>query len=403
MQKKTIMVVSTGRADYGLLYPLIKKIMVSANLELQLIATGTHLSPLHGKTIKLIEEDNGVQVTDQVEMTMKSDTENSICISIATGLMGFSQLLNKYHPDILVVLGDRYELWSVCMAAVIHKIPIAHIHGGETTFGLIDDPIRHSVTKMSAFHFASIDLYARRIVQMGEDPGRVFVVGAIGLDNIKTVPLMTRKELSEYAGVDFEKKIVLMTYHPVTLDNYGSGEQQIQEILNTLVSKDLLVLMTMPNQDPSGNLIYQKLEYYSQQYPEKFKLVKNLGQKGYLSAMKYARLMIGNSSSGIIESASFKLPVVNIGDRQGGRFKPKNVIDCICSEDAISNAITQALSDVFKQSIINLKSPYGDGNTATRIVDTLESIDFSNKSRFLKKGFYDLKNDLSQIKLQGMS
>jgi UDP-hydrolysing UDP-N-acetyl-D-glucosamine 2-epimerase len=255
---------------------------------------------------------------------------------------------------------------------------------------------------MSAFHFASIDLYARRIVQMGEAPERVFIVGAIGLDNIKTIPLMTRKELSEYAGVDFEKKIALMTYHPVTLDNHDSGEQQIQEVLNTLVSKDLLVLMTMPNQDTSGNLIYQKLEYYSRQYPEKFILIKNLGQKGYLSAMKYAQLMIGNSSSGIIESASFKLPVVNIGDRQGGRFKPKNVIDCICSEDAISNAIAQALSEPFKQSIVNLTSPYGDGNTSTRIVDTLESIDFSNKSKFLKKGFYDLKNDLSKINLQGM-
>ena len=405
MQKKKIMVVSTGRADYGLLYPLIKKIIVSNHLELQLIATGTHLSPLHGKTIKLIEEDNEVQVTDTVEMTMKSDTENAICISIATGLMGFSQLLNKHHPDILVVLGDRYELWSICMAGVIHKIPIAHIHGGEATFGLIDDPIRHSVTKMSAFHFASIDLYAKRIIQMGENPEKVFVVGALGLDNIRAIPLMARRELSEYAGVDFgaaDFKVALMTYHPVTLDRYNSAEQQIQEVLNALIKTNLLILMTMPNSDTSGNVIYQKLKNYSQQYPDKFRLIDNLGQKGYLSAMKYAQLMIGNSSSGIIESASFRLPVVNIGDRQGGRFKPKNIIDCICSEEAITKAINQALSNEFKQSVANLESPYGDGNTSMRIVKALESIDLNNKSQFLKKGFYDLNHDFSQINLQSV-
>lgn len=398
MSKCNIMIVTTGRADYGLLYPLIQKVSESNFCELHLIATGTHLSPLHGKTIQLIEN-SGIKVTDKVEMTMKSDTEDAICSSISMGLLGFSKLFNKLSPDLLIVLGDRYELWSVCMAAVIHKIPIAHIHGGEATFGIIDDPIRHSVTKMSAFHFASIDLYAKRIIQMGENPKRVFVVGAIGLDNIKTIPLMTRKELSEYAGIDFEKKIALMTYHPVTLDSYDSAEKQIQEVLNALIKTDLLVLMTMPNSDTSGKAIYQKIEHCSQQYPEKFRLVKNLGQKGYLSAMKYAKLMIGNSSSGIIESASFKLPVVNIGDRQGGRFKPSNVIDCICSRDAITDAIDKALSDEFNRSIFQLKNPYGDGNTSLRIMKVLESIDLKNKSQLIKKGFYDL-NDLSQINLQ---
>jgi len=235
---------------------------------------------------------------------------------------------------------------------------------------------------------------------MGENPERVFVVGAIGLDNIKTIPLMTCKELSKYTSVDFEKKIALMTYHPVTLDSYDSTEQQIQKVLNALLKTDLLVIMTMPNSDTSGNIIYQKLENYSQQYPEKFKLIKNLGQKGYLSAMKYAQLMVGNSSSGIVESASFKLPVVNIGDRQAGRFKPINIIDCPCAEESIIQAINQALSDKFKQSIAELDSPYGDGNTSIRIVKILESINFNNRSQFLKKGFYDLNHDLSQIDLQ---
>lgn len=206
---------------------------------------------------------------------------------------------------------------------------------------------------------------------------------------------MSRKELSKHTEIDFKKKIALMTYHPVTLDRYDSAEKQIQEVLNALIKTDLLVLMTMPNSDTSGNVIYQKIKKYSQQYSEKFRLIKNLGQQRYLSAMKYAQLMIGNSSSGIIESASFKLPVVNIGDRQAGRFKPVNVIDCECSQQAIIKAINQALSDEFRQSIAHLKSPYGDGNSSTRIVKVLESINFKNKSQFLKKGFYDLKCDLS--------
>lgn len=393
------MVVTTGRADYGLLYPLIIKIIENDCFELQLIATGTHLSPVHGKTIQLIEED-GLQVTEKIEMTMKSDTENAISNSISIGLMGFSKIYDRLRPDLVIVLGDRYELWSVCMPAVIHKIPIAHIHGGEATFGLIDDPIRHSVTKMSAFHFASIDLYAKRIIQMGENPERVFVVGAIGLDNIKTIPLMTCKELSECTNVDFAGKVALMTYHPVTLDNYDSAEQQIQEVLDALVKTDLFILTTMPNSDTSGNIIYQKLESYSQQYPEKFKLIKNLGQKAYLSAMNFSELMVGNSSSGILESASFKLPVLNIGDRQGGRFKPINVVDCVCSQEAITNSINKVLSHEFKQSIAYLESPFGDGDTSTRIVKVLETVDFNNKSEFLKKGFYELNHDLSQVNLQ---
>ena len=400
MEKIKVMAVSTGRADYGLLYPLLKNIIADDILDLQFIATGTHLSPFHGETIKLIEEDKDIPVAAKVEMAMESDKEDSICISIATGLKGFSRLFNDQPPDVLIVLGDRYELWAICIAAVIHKIPIAHIHGGEATFGLIDDPIRHSVTKMSALHFASIDLYAKRIIQMGEKPERVYVVGAIGLDNIKNIPVMPRQELSDYAQVDFSEKIALMTFHPVTLDSYGSAEQQIQVVLNALLKTDLIVLMTMPNSDTSGNVIYLKIREYAQQYPKKFRLVNNLGQKAYISAMKYAKLMIGNSSSGIIESASFNLPVVNIGDRQSGRYKPGNVIDCACMPQKITEAIHHALSDKFKASIESLESPYGDGHTAARIVNVLKGIDFTNKTPLIKKGFYDLKRELSQINVQ---
>lgn len=398
MSKYDVMIVTTGRADYGPLYPLIQQICKSDCFKLRLVATGTHLSPLHGKTVQLIEND-GIEVAHKVEMTMKGDTEDAICASVSTGLFGFSKLFEDQPPDLIVVLGDRYELWSICMAAVIHRIPIVHIHGGESTFGLIDDAIRHSITKMSAIHFASIDLYAKRILQMGEDPKRVFVVGAIGLDNIRMIPMMTREELSEFTGVNFDKNVALMTYHPVTLDSYASGEKQIKEVLSALSKKDLLVLMTMPNSDTSGNTIYQKMKECANQYPEKFKLVKDLGQKGYLSAMKYAKLMIGNSSSGIIESASFRRPVVNIGDRQTGRFKPSNVIDCTCTEEAISDAIDEALSDEFNLSILKLENPYGNGNTSSRIVKALESMQFKDKSQYIKKSFHDLI-DLSGVGLQ---
>lgn len=400
MKKDNIMVVTTGRADYGLLRPLIKRMLLSNHFDMRLIATGAHLSPLHGQTIQLIEND-GLEVMAKVQMTMPGDTEGDICASISAGLSGFSELFDQTTPDLVVVLGDRYELWSICIPAVIHRIPIAHIHGGESTLGVIDDPVRHSITKMSTFHFASIDKYATRLIQMGERPERVHVVGAIGLDNLRDISLMSRKELSEYAGVDFSRTIALATYHPVTLDNYESAKSQVQEILNALLETDLTALVTMPNSDRSWNTIYREIHRYSQRYPDRFKLLKNLGQRAYLSAMKYASLMVGNSSSGIIESASFELPVVNIGDRQAGRVKPPNVIDCICSRESVHHAIDKALSPEFKRTLSQLENPYGDGNTSTRILKILESIDFADKSAFLKKGFYDLNCEVSQIALQG--
>jgi len=398
MPKKIIAaMVTTGRADYGLLYPLINKIVESDDFELRLIAAGTHFSYLHGKTIQLIKKD-GVKIAGKVKMTSRKDTKNAICNSISTGLQKFSKLFNKMMPDFLIVLGDRYELWAACMVAVIHNIPIVHIHGGEVTAGAIDDPIRHSITKMSVFHFASVDLYAKRIIQMGENPKNVFCVGAIGLDNINNIKLLTCEELSKITKIDFMKKnVALLTYHPVTLEAYVDAEQQIQEVLQALLKTDLLILITMPNADSARIVIYKKIESYIKQYPNKFKLIKNLGQKGYLSAMQYARMMIGNSSSGIIEGASFKLPVVNVGDRQSGRFRPQNVIDCGCSQQDILKAIERALSKEFNESIAQLENLYGDGHTADRIVKALEKLDFSNKTQYLKKGFYDLPQSLDHI------
>jgi len=390
--QKNIAIVSTGRADYGLLYPLIHAIIENNSFNLEVIATGTHLSPIHGMTITNIESD-GIKVNERIEMTMISDSEDAICSSIAMGTIGFSGLYNRKKYDLIVVLGDRYELWSVCIPAVIHKIPIAHIHGGESTYGLIDDPIRHSVTKMASFHFASIDMYARRIIQMGERPDRVFTVGAIGLDNINKISLMEINELSEYAGVNFNERVALLTYHPVTLDSYNNAGKQIEEVLNALLETDLFSLITMPNSDTGGNEIFNVIKCFTERHPNKFKIVPNLGQRAYLSAMQYAKLMIGNSSSGIIEASSFKLPVVNIGDRQGGRYKSDNVIDCICEKESIVHAIHHAISKEFQESLLHIVNPYGNGNTANKIVKILENFDLKNNANIIKKGFFNFTDD----------
>ncbi len=388
MNKLKTAVVTTSRADYGLLYPLIKKMSEDDFFHTGIIATGSHLSPLHGLTSDIVKEQSCCEYSE-IDTYSGSDTETGICNSIASGLTGASRLLSQKKPDLIIVLGDRYELWPVCMASVIHKVPIAHIHGGETTIGSTDEAVRHSVTKMAAIHFPSIEQYAARIIQMGEDPKRVFTVGALGLDNIKDIESMNSDELNEYTGLDFNNNVALMTYHPATLDEYASSSNQVREILNALLETGLVTLVTMPNADVGGLKIYDEIIKYVNEYPVKFKLVKNMGQIAYLSAMKYAGLMIGNSSSGIIESASFKLPVVNVGDRQGGRFKPPNVIDCGCSKEEILKSIGKALSVGFKKSISGLENPYGDGNTSDRIINILKSINFRDGSKLLNKKFYD--------------
>jgi UDP-hydrolysing UDP-N-acetyl-D-glucosamine 2-epimerase len=387
MRQSDIAVVTTGRADYGLLHPLIEELRETAGFNPVLIATGSHLSPLHGLTVRLIEQ----EVSHAVEMSPDEDTEAGICRAMARGLSGFSGIFGSRRPDLLMVLGDRYELWPACMAATVHRIPIAHLHGGESTRGAIDEAVRHSITKMAALHFPAAESYGRRIVQMGENPRRVHVVGALGIDNIARMELMNAGELSGHTGLDFERgEIALLTYHPVTLDDPGAAERQIRDILDTLLDTRLSVLMTMPNADAGGSSIYRVMESYAGARPDRFRIVKNLGQRGYLSAMRHARLMIGNSSSGIIESASFRLPVVNIGDRQGGRLKPANVIDCPCSREAMAAALARAGSEEFGRSLAGLENPYGDGNAARRIVRILGGVDLSDSADLLKKDFYDL-------------
>ena len=390
MQKKKILAVTTGRADFGILTPLLTRLSSNVVIDLHIAVTGSHLYHSHGYTLTEVKKHNFKHI-EIIDICQKKDKEHDICMSISKGQAIFSQLYQKMNPDLLLVLGDRYELWACCIPAVIHKIPIAHIHGGEATFGQIDDPVRHSITKMAQIHFASIDEYGKRIIQMGENPENVFVVGAMGLDNIKQISLMPVNELSKITGVNFEKDVALLTYHPVTLDDYSMAIRQITEVMDAILSIECFTIISMSNTDPAGKSIYNKITDYASRYPEKIKLIKNAGQRVYLSSMKHSKIMIGNSSSGIIESASFKLPVVNIGDRQAGRFKPQNVIDCECKTDMIIQAVNRALSENFKQSISNLINPYGDGCSANRIVNILESLDIKNKTKYLKKGFYSIK------------
>lgn len=384
-----IAIITGSRADYGLLCPLIKKMYDDDLIDLNLIATGSHLSKLHGNTIEIIKKD-GFDISDIVDIDISGDEESDICKSISIGLQKFSNIFNKKELDGIIILGDRYELWSVCMAAVIHKIPIIHIHGGETTKGAVDDVIRHSITKMASIHFPSIEIYKKRIIQMGENPQKVYSVGALGIDNIKNMNLMDKEELLEYTGVNFNEPVALMTYHPVTLDKIEKSLLEVNEILEALLKTNLVTLITMPNADTGGNKVFDIIKTYEKMYPRKFILRKNLGQKGYLSAMKYAKLMIGNSSSGIIESASFHLPVVNIGERQAGRYKPSNVLDCDGSKKSIEHSIKKVLSEKFNEYISNIDNPYGDGQTAIRIINILKNIDFKDKLKLLKKDFYNL-------------
>ncbi|MBF0261784.1 MAG: UDP-N-acetylglucosamine 2-epimerase (hydrolyzing) [Magnetococcales bacterium] len=382
-----ITLVTTGRADYGLLSPLIQAIQGEARLSLDLVATGSHLSEAQGETIRFIRAE-GHPVTP-IPMTPESDSEDGICRAVAAGLSGFSAHFRSLRPDLVLVLGDRFELWAVCMAAVLHKIPIAHLHGGETTLGAIDDTIRHTVTKMATWHFPAVPEYARVILAMGEQPERVHVVGALGIDAIVHTQPLTPEELTALTGIDFAARpVALLTYHPVTLDDHENATRQITTILEALMATDLTTLITMPNLDAGGATIFATLERYGQAHPERFRLVKSLGQRGYLTAMGHAALMIGNSSSGILEAASFRLPVVNIGDRQAGRIRAANVLDCPCEAEAIRESLATARSPVFRASLATLVNPYGDGNTAPRIVRILAGLDLSDRAGLLKKGFH---------------
>jgi len=382
---RTIGVVTVSRSDYGIYLPVLRKLQADPELRLYLIVAGTHLSPEFGLTVKAIEAD-GFEIAERVEMLLSSDTPEGVVKSMGVGLIGFAQSYARLCPDILLVLGDRFEMHAAALAALPFTIPVAHIHGGEITQGAIDDALRHSITKLSHLHFVATEEYGRRVMQMGEEPWRVIVSGAPSLDNLKDIQLLSRQELEDLLGVRLDKNPLLVTYHPVTLE-YERTEWQVGELLRALEVFDLPIIFTFPNADVSGRVIVQMIESFTKKYA-RAQLVENLGTQGYFSVMALAVAMVGNSSSGIVEAASFKLPVVNIGTRQKGRIREKNVLDVGYSHAEIHVAIAKAVSPDFRTGLKDLINPYGDGHAAERIVRKLRETKPGDE--LLVKGFYNM-------------
>ena len=337
---RSVAVVSVGRSDYGIYLPILRQIQTEPDLKLLLFVSGMHLSPRHGSTIHMIEAD-GFPVTEKVEMLSNSDSPVDIASAIGRGVIGFAQVYEHVPLDILVTLGDRFEMYSAVLAALPFNIPVAHIHGGEITKGAIDDALRHSMTKLSHLHFVSTQTYAKRVIQLGEEPWRVTVSGAPSLDNLETIKYLDRSTLQKQLGIDLGKQVLLVTFHPVTLE-LENTEIQIAELLSAIEQSNCPALFTIPNADSGGGLIAEKITTFVATHANA-KLVDNLGTQAYFSLMKYAAAMVGNSSSGIIEAPSFSLPVVNIGLRQEGRLRGKNVIDVPYNTNAILKGIRQAL------------------------------------------------------------
>jgi len=385
---RKIAVVTGTRAEYGLLYWIIKGIHEDPELELQLIVTGMHLSPEFGLTVKEIEKDR-FPIAERVEMLLSSDTETGIATSMGLGMIGFAKAYERLKPDILVVLGDRFEILSAVATAVPFRIPTAHIHGGESTFGAMDEQFRHAITKMSHIHFAAIEEYRNRIIQMGELPENVFCFGAPGLDNIHRLKLLDIKKLSDELEIPGNAKIGIVTFHPVTLEK-NLAECHIAEIIEAIKNfTEIYWVFTLPNADTEGRSITEKINNFVSEFPEKGRVFISLGQLRYLSLLKNAVLMVGNSSSGLVEAPSVELPVVNIGDRQRGRVRGKNVIDVPeCKKEPIINSIYKALSPDFRNSLKGMKNPYGEGNASEKIVKILKTISLGEC--LIKKRFYEI-------------
>jgi GDP/UDP-N,N'-diacetylbacillosamine 2-epimerase (hydrolysing) len=385
--KRKICIVTGTRAEYGLLYWLMKKIREDPDLKLQIIATGMHLSPEFGLTYRQIEED-GFKIDKKIEMLLSSDTSVGISKSIGLGMIGFSEAYADLKPDIMVLLGDRFEIISAAVAAMIARIPIAHLHGGETTEGAFDEAIRHSITKMSHLHFTAAEEYRRRVIQLGENPERVFNFGAIGIENIRKLSLLSREDLEKEIGFSLGQKCILVTYHPVTLE-LSTAQTQFQNLVDAIdVIDDLRVIFTKANADIEGRIINQLIdEYVTIRKNTAAIAFTSLGQLRYLSAMKHVDAVVGNSSSGIVEAPSFKVPTVNIGDRQKGRVQTRSVINCSPTKVAIIKALKQALSPEFRQSIQDMTNPYERENTARNIKKIIKHFDLKN---ILKKEFFDI-------------
>ncbi len=387
--KRKICVITGTRAEYGLLYWLMREIEASDDLELQLVVTGMHMSPEFGLTYRQIEAD-GFAISRKVEMLLSSDTPVGITKSMGLAMSGFADAYSDLAPDLVVVLGDRFEIFSAAAAATVARIPLAHLHGGETTEGAFDESFRHSITKMSHLHFVAAEEYRKRVIQLGEDPGRVYTVGALGIDNIKRLQLLSRDELEDAIGFNLGKRNLLVTFHPVTLE-HSTAQTQFKELLLALDQlKETHIIFTKANADPDGRVVNQMIDEYVEAHASTSIARNSLGQLNYLSAMQYMDGVVGNSSSGLIEAPSFKVGVVNIGDRQRGRLKANNVIDSVPESKDILAAMQRLFGREFQDGLAHTTNPYGDGGAAEKILSVVRSYPLND---ILKKSFFDLEVD----------
>ena len=384
--KKKICVITGTRAEYGLLYWLMKEIKADKDLELQIVVTGMHLSPEFGLTYKEVVKD--FKINKKVEIVLSSDTATGVSKSMGLAQISFADVYNDLNPDMVLVLGDRYEIFSAVSAAMIARIPIAHLHGGEATEGAIDEAMRHSITKMSHLHFTATEEYRNRVIQLGENPKRVFLVGGLGIENIKRLKLLSKKELERSINFKLNKKNILVTFHPVTLEA-NTAKEQFQELIYAVDKlKDTNIIFTKANSDTNGRIINQMIDEYVNKNTFKSRGYKSLGQLRYLSALKYMDAMIGNSSSGIAEAPSFKIGTINMGDRQRGRIKATSVIDCLSTKASIEKAFKKLYSKKFQLKLKKTKNLYGDGSASKKIVRVLKKTSLNN---ILKKNFFNVK------------
>lgn len=382
---RKICFVTGTRAEYGLLSRLMRLVKDDNEMQIQVVATNMHLMPEYGETYKEIEKD-GFTIDKKVFMHKSSDDAHGIIASMSEEMQGMNDALSELKPDILVLLGDRYEILVAAQVALIHRIPIAHIHGGEITEGAFDDAIRHSVTKMASLHFTSCEQYRHRVIQMGEQPSHVFNVGSLGVENIKAIPLMTKEELEESLNFKIEDKTILVTYHPVTLG--GNPSKDIHEFLDALETFDeLKVIFTMPNSDTGRDVIALAIEGYVQKHHNHAKVFTSLGLKRYLSTLQFVKAAVGNSSSGIIEVPSFGIPTLNVGDRQKGRLASKSVINCGTSKEEVSLGLALCLSEHIQNAAKTYVNPYAKDNTANLIFHKLKEVELTDLN---VKTFYDL-------------
>lgn len=380
-----ICVVTSTRAEYGLLLPLIQELTHEPNMSLDLVVTGTHLAKEFGDTRELIRAD-GVAIAAEIEILAAGDDALSTAQTMANALKRFADYFAKHRPDLLVVLGDRSEIFAISAAATVCNIPIAHLHGGETTQGAIDEVFRHSISKMSFLHFTANEIYRRRVIQLGEAPERVFNAGAIGLDNIRRLKLLSRDELAARLGVALSDPYFLVTFHPETLSG-ADPVAQVDEVCRALTANGSCSILTKANSDSGGRRINARLEDWAKRFPDKLFLFSSLGQTGYLSAMRHAAGVVGNSSSGIIEAPQFHIGTLNLGDRQKGRLAAESVVHCPIESQAILHGLEKITSREFTTTLKHVANPYGDGHTAARIMEILRRRPWQTT---LAKSFFDL-------------